>query len=125
MKIGRTLFVSSALFGFAIAISYWFSSRNPDGTFLLGLMAGALTFAAGYMFFAERGARLIGDRGDATNHDGEGERLGVFTSNTPWPLITAFGAFAMLVGMAIFHPLGYAGLLILLYGVIQLGRESR
>jgi len=125
MKVGRRLFVSSASFGVAIAVVYWFSSRNLDGTFLLGLMAAALTFAAGYMYVAEREARLIGDRGDATNADAAGERLGTFTTGTPWPPTIAFGAFVVLLGLAIFPALAYAGLAIVLFGLYRLGRESR
>lgn len=125
MTIGRRLFVSSAVFGIVIAIVYWFSSHDPDGTFLLGFMAAALTFAAGYMFFAEREANLIGDRADATNADAKSERLGVFTVATAWPVTVAFGVFVTLLGLAIFHALAYAGAVIFFYGLYQLGRESR
>lgn len=125
MSIGRRLFVSSALFGVAIAVVYWLCSHNPDGTLLLGLMAAALTFAAGYMYVAEREARLIGDRADATNADAGGERLGVFTVASRWPIVVAFGAFALLAGLAIFPALAVAGLIVLLFGIYQLGRESR
>lgn len=124
MTIGRRLFVSSAIFGATIATVYWLCSRNLDGTILLGLMAAALSFAAGYMYVAEREARLIGDRSDATNADASGERLGVFTVATPWPLTLAFGVFIMLLGLAIFHALAYLGLVIVLFGVYKLGRES-
>lgn len=125
MTIGRRLFVSSGIFGIAIAVAYWFSSRNVDGVFLLGLMAVALTFAAGYMYIAEREARLIGDRSEATNADANGERLGVFTVSSPWPITVAFGAFVMLVGLAIFHALAAAGLAVMFFGLYRLGHESR
>ena len=125
MKVGRSLFISSAAFGVAIAIVYWFNSHNPDGVFLLGTMGVALLFATLYMFFAEREAHLIGDRKNATNADAKGERLGVFTIATPWPLTLAFGVFVMLLGLAIFHALAYAGAIILFFGLYQLGRESR
>lgn len=125
MTIGRRLFVSSAVFGVVIAVVYWYSSHNPDGTFLLGFMATALIFAALYMFFAEREANLIGDRNDASNADAAGERLGVFTVATAWPITLAFGVFITLLGLAIFHALAYAGAVIFFYGLYQLGRESR
>lgn len=125
MTIGRRLFVSSAVFGIAIAVAYWFSAHNPDGTILLGLMAAALIFAAGYMFVAEREARLPGDRGTASSVDTSGEQLGVFTVASPWPIVVAFSAFLLLLGLAIFPILAAFGLALLLFGLFGLGRESR
>ena len=125
MTIGRRLFVSSAIFGIAIAVAYWFSAHNPDGAILLGLMAVALVFAAGYMFVAERDARLIGDRGNASNADASGEQFGVFTVASPWPIVVAFSVFLLLLGLAIFPVLDAFGLVLLLFGLFHLGRESR
>jgi hypothetical protein len=125
MTIGRRLFVSSAAFGIAIAVAYWFSAHNPDGAVLLGLMAVALVFAAGYMFVAERAARLVGDRANASNADASGERLGVFTVASPWPIVVAFSAFLVLLGLALFPALAAFGLALLLFGLFRLGRESR
>ncbi len=125
MKIGRDLFVSSAVFGIVIAVIYWFSSRNSGGTILLGVMAAALAFAAGYMTIAERNARLIGDRGNATNADAAGERIGIFTSASPWPITVAFGAYLTLMGLVLLPALSAFGLALLLFGLLRLGRESR
>ncbi|MBC5810417.1 MAG: cytochrome c oxidase subunit 4 [Candidatus Eremiobacteraeota bacterium] len=125
MITGRRLFVSSAVFGIVIAIVHWFSSRDYDGTILLGVMATALAFAASYMFVAEREAQLVGDRKDASNADVKGERLGVFTVATPWSLLAAFGACLLLIGLAVFPVLGVAGGAVLGFGLFQLVRESR
>lgn len=125
MTVGRRLFVSSALFAVAIAIVYWVSSREYDGTILLGLMATALVFAAGYMFFAEREASLIGDRADASNADAKGERLGVFTLATPWPIVCAFGAFLLLAGLAVFPFVSIGGAALMFFALFRLVRESR
>jgi hypothetical protein len=125
MTIGRRLFVSSAAFGVAIAIAYWFSAHDSDGTVLLGFMALALVFAAGYMLLAERDARLVGDRGVASNADASGEQLGVFTTASPWPIVVAMGVFLMLLGLVIFPAVAALGLAVLLLGIFQLVRESR
>ena len=125
MTTGRGLFVSSAIFGIAIAAAYWFSAHNPDGTILLGMMGAALVFAAGYMFVAEREARLIGDRANASSADASGERLGIFTVASPWPIAVAFAVFLLLLGLAIFPIIAAFGLVLLLFGLLHLGRESR
>lgn len=83
-----------------------------------------MILAAGYMFFALRDARLIGDRGNATNAEGEGERLGTFTVSTPWPIVCAFGAFLLLTGLAVFPFMSIGGAAVLLFGIFGLVRES-
>ncbi len=125
MTVGRRLFMSSAVFGVVIAVMYWYSAHDYDGTILLGLMAGALVFAAGYMFIAEREAHLIGDREDASNADAKSERLGVFTLATPWPIVGAFGAFVFLAGLAVFPFMSIGGAALLLFALFRLMRESR
>ncbi len=62
MKTGVRVFLNSAIFGVAIALVYWFCSRDPGGTILLAFMGAAMCFAAGFVFFAERNARLSGDQ---------------------------------------------------------------
>jgi hypothetical protein len=125
MKIGIRLFVSSAVFGAAIATVYWFSSHDPTGTILLGVMASGLTFAAGYSYFAERHAQLIGDRASAAPGDERGVRIGVFTVRSPWPVIVAAGAFLLLTGLAVSSTAAVAGLLIIAYALFRLIAESR
>ncbi len=125
MTIGLRLFISSAIFGVAIATAYWFSSYDYTGTVLLGLMAAALIFGAAYMIIAEREARLIGDRPNASMNDGAGEELGVFTTWTPWPLFVAFGAFLLLLGLAMSPAFGIVGGMMLFFGLYKLMRESR
>lgn len=124
MITGRRLFVSSAIFGIAIAIAYWFSSHDPNGTVLLGMMAAGLLFAAGYMFVAEREARLVGDRDTATSAEAAGERVGTFTVASPWPIVIAFAIFLTLLGVAIFPTLAVVGFALLIFGLLRLGRES-
>ena len=125
MNTGRRLFVSSCVFGVCIALVYYWSSRDWTGTILLGLMAAASLFAAGYMFLAQRHADLIGDRSDAGPGDEAGVRIGVFTLRSPWPVIAAAGAFALLFGLVVSSTVAVAGLLIIAWALAQLIRESR
>jgi len=124
LKAGRSVFISSAIFGIVIALVYWVSSHHPAGTLLLAFMATAMIFAAGFMFVVEREARLVGDRKKANPIDGAGEDLGIFTVATIWPLLAALAVLCMLAG-AIWSPVagaaGFIGLLLVLW---RLGAES-
>jgi hypothetical protein len=125
MTTARRLFISSAIFGIAIAIAYWLSAHDPDGTVLLGVMATGLLFAAGYMLLAERDARLVGDQGNASSVDAGGEQLGTFTTSSPWPIVVAFGIFVVLLGLVILPALAASGFLLLAFGLLRMGQESR
>ena len=101
MKIGLRLFLSSATFGIAIALAYWLVSREITGTFLLGFMACALSFVAGYMIFAEKDADLRSDRKDANPGDGAGTVIGVYTTRSPLPFWIAIAVVAAGLGLVI------------------------
>lgn len=101
MKVSRTLFVSSALFAAAIGIAYWIVAREPAGTTLLACMAAALTVIAGYMFFAERDARLFGDDENATMKDAAGERVGTYITHSPIPFWIGLSVAVMAVGLVL------------------------
>jgi len=119
------LFMIAALFGVAIAVAYWFiAHREATGTALLGIMAAALAFTAGYAIVAERDARLEGDNPKESISDAAGEDLGIFTTHSSWPVLTALCVLAVLVG-AVWAPLiGIAGLVCLLLCLWRLGAES-
>ena len=125
MNTGRRLFVSSCVFGVCIALAYYWSSRDWTGTILLGLMATALLFAAGYMLLAQRHADLIGDRADAAPGDEAGVRIGVFTLRSAWPVVAAAGAFALLFGLVVSGAVAVAGFLIIAWALARLISESR
>ena len=125
MITGRRLFVSSALFGTTIAVVYWLSAHDDTGTALLGLMAVALFFGAGYMYLAQRHADLVGDRKEAGPGDERGVRIGVFTVRSPWPVIAACGAFALLFGLIVSAAVALAGFAILVWAIVGLVVESR
>ena len=79
MTVGLRLFISSAVFAIGIALAYWLVAHEITGTFLLGFMAFALSFVAGYMIVAEREADLWGDKADAKQSDAAGELVGTYS----------------------------------------------
>lgn len=124
MKTGIGLFVSSAIFGVAIAVAYWFSSHHAAGTILLGLMGAALAFATIWAVLAEREAKLDGDDPQMAQAQAAGEDLGVFTTSSAWPILAACAALMMLLGMLWSPFLFGAGVLAMLLILWRLGAES-
>lgn len=125
MKTGVGLLISSAIFAIGISLIYGFLTHDPPGTILLGIMAFALTIAAGYIVVAEREARLIGDRADGTNEEVAGESVGTFTFRSTWPLVLSVAVVFLLIGALYNPPLMVASFLGLLAVVWMLVRESR
>jgi integral membrane sensor domain MASE1 len=119
------LFAIAALFGLAVDIVYWFSSRvEPAGTALLGVMTIALTFAAFYANVAERNARLSGDDPGKKHEDVAGEEIEIFTTASPYPILIALCVVFLLAG-AVWSPLiGAIALVAMLVCLWHLGRES-
>jgi hypothetical protein len=111
LTIGLRLFVSSALFGIAIAVSYWFTSHESIGTFMLGVMAFGLSFVAGYMIVAEREADLIGDKRQAQMKDAAGELVGTFTIRSPLPLGAALAVTAIGIGIVVSPTVAILGII--------------
>ncbi len=124
MKTFVGLFISSAVFGIAIATIYELTSHEMTGTFLLGIMAAALIFAAGYAIFAEREANLDGDRNDERMEQAAGEDLGIFTTSSAWPILMAFSVLVFLVGVVWVPLLLIVGLTAMLLIVWRLVAES-
>ncbi len=125
MKTFVGLFATAAAFGFAIAIAYWYvAHKEAAGTVLLGIMGAALTFTATYALAAEREAKLEGDNPNETNEEAAGDVLGVFTTQSPWPILIAFCTLALFVGLLWVPVLGAAGLVGMLLCFWRLGAES-
>ncbi len=101
MTIGLRLFISSAVFAIAIALAYWLTSHEIVGTFMLGIMAFALSFVAGYMIVAEREADLVGDKKGASIADGAGELVGTYTIRSPLPLGAALAVTLAGIGLVL------------------------
>lgn len=123
MKTFVGLFVSSAIFGIAIALTYHLTSHEFAGTLLLGMMAAALLFAAGYALLAEREADLDGDRNEPIAQ-AAGEDLGIYTTASSWPILMAFSVLVFLVGVVWIPFLAFAGLAAMLLVLWRLGAES-
>ena len=125
MKTFVGLFFSSALFGLAIVIAYWFVAHEETvGTALLGIMTAALTFTAGYAVIAERNADIDGDSAEITPRDVAGEDLGIFTTESAWPILVALSATFMLIGLLWSPLLAAAGAIALILCLWRLGAES-
>lgn len=125
MKTFVQLFISSALFGVAIAVAYWFvAHEEATGTVLLGIMTAALAFTAGYALIAERNADLDGDREDMLPPAAAGEDLGIFTTESAWPILVALSTVFMLAGLLWSPFIAIAALVALLLCLWRLGAES-
>jgi hypothetical protein len=124
MTVGLRLFLSSATFGVSIAVVYWLWSHDPTGTLLLGLMAVGLVFVAGYIIFAERGSRLVGDDPHATMQTGAGEDVGTYTLRSRWPVMLAASLAMLVAGLVIAPAIAWLGLLVSLAVLWELVRES-
>ena len=119
MTVGLRLFLSSAGFGIAIALAYWFTSREIVGTFMLGVMAFGLSFVAGYMIVAEREADLIGDEKNATMQSGAGELVGTYTVTSPLPLGSALAVTSIGLGIVVSPAIAVLGILaVLAFGAL-------
>jgi hypothetical protein len=125
MKSFVGLFGVASLFGLAIAVAYWFvAHEEATGTALLSFMFAALAFATGYAIVAERDAGLEGDDPCRTSADVAGEDLGIFTTASPYPVLIALCALALLTGVLWSPLLGIAGLIGMLLCFWRLGAES-
>jgi hypothetical protein len=119
------LFGIAALFGLAIAVTYWFvAHQEAAGTALLGFMFAALAFATGYAVLAERDANLEGDNPCETNEAVAGTDLGIFTTETPYPILIAVCTLALLTGILWSPVVAVAGLIGMLLCFWRLGAES-
>ncbi len=103
MSTGLRVFASSSAFGIVLATIYGLTTREPAGVLLLGFLGFGLAFASGYIFIAERKVKLGSDNPEIVGSDVAGERLGVTTTETPWPPVFALGGGLVLFGV-VFHP---------------------
>ena len=123
MRTFVMLFLSSAAFGVAISVVYWIVAHEPVGMVLLGIMTAALIFAAGYAILAERDADLAGDR-EKRLPESTGEDLGIFTTESAWPILTACCVLATLLGILWSPLVAVAGIACLILTLWRMGAES-
>lgn len=124
MRSFIALFGGSGVFGAIAAIVYWFVSHDYAGTILLGLMAIGLSFAAGYALLAERDAKLAGDSETPQHKETAGEDLGIFTTESAWPILLAFSILWLLIGVVWSPFMMYTGVGAMLLILWRLGAES-
>ena len=125
MKSFVAIFAVAALFGLAIAVTYYFvAHKEGAGTALLGFMTAALTFAAGYALVAERDANLEGDDPNESVADAAGTDVGIFTTQTPYPFLIALFTLAILTGVLWSPLVAIAGLIGMILCFWRLGAES-
>jgi hypothetical protein len=120
MLIGRRLFISSAVFGIVLATAYWEIAHEIAGTLLLGFMAFALVFLAGYMIVSERESDFWGDDESAGKPvagkpaDASGSLIGTYTIRSPLPICAAFAVTTALLGIVISPTLAIVSLIAVL-----------
>ncbi len=119
------LFLSSTAFGAAIGIAYFFiAHEEATGTMLLGIMTGALAFAAMYAVVAERNADLDGDVEELKPRETAGEDMGIYTLHSTYPILVALSALFFLLGLLYSPLLALISIIALLLCLWRLGAES-
>jgi hypothetical protein len=103
MTVTTRLFLSSMTFGLVVAALYWATTKEMVGTVLLGLFGGGFAFVAAYLITIRRKTRLDGDE-ERAPAELAGERIGVFSLESPWPVLLAVCTTALLIGVVL-HPM--------------------
>ena len=125
MKTFVGLFLSSTGFGLAILIAYWFvAHEETTGSILLAVMTAALAFAATYALIAERNAHLEGDAENMELNETAGEDLGVFTTESAYPILVALSSLFALLGLIYSPLLAFISIGALILCLWRLGAES-
>jgi hypothetical protein len=123
VTIVQRMFLSSMTFGLVVAAVYWLTTHENVGTILLGLFGAGFAFVAGYTTVIQPKTRLDGDE-DRAPAELAGETIGVFSLESPWPVILALSTAGLLIGIVL-HPLlalfAFPALCVTLW---QLVRES-
>lgn len=103
MTTTATVFLSSLSFGAVLAVLYFFTTREVVGTLLLGIFAAGFAFVFSYLWVTRRRVPLDGD-GTLQPADLAGERIGIYSVESPWPILLAFSCAGALIGVVL-HPL--------------------
>lgn len=123
MTTAQRMFLSSMAFGLVVAAVYWWTTHEKVGTILLGLFGAGFAFVAGYTLVIQPKTHLDGDEQRAPS-ELAGETIGVFSLESPWPIVLAVSTAALLIGIVL-HPLlalfAFPALCVTLW---QLVRES-
>ncbi len=125
VRTGGRMFLSSAAFGIAVALGYWFVSHEAAGTALLGLMGVSLGAAGVYVARHARGAALPADQPESRPEQLAGQRVGAFPTSSSYPVMLAAGIALFSVGLIYGWWLALPGALLGVAAIIGLMRESR
>jgi Cytochrome c oxidase subunit IV len=123
MTTALRVFLSSMAFGLGVAALYWLTTHENVGTILLGLFGAGFAFVAGYLFVIRGKARVDGDEQRAPA-ELAGETIGVFSLESPWPVILACCTAGLLIGVVLHPMLAFMALIALFVTLWQLVRES-
>jgi hypothetical protein len=123
VTIATRVFLSSMTFGLVIAAVYWLTTHERVGTILLGLFGAGFAFVAAYLMVIRPKTRLDGDQMRAPA-EFAGETIGVFSLESPWPVLLAISTAALLIGIVLHPALAVLALLALFGTLWQLVRES-
>lgn len=118
MKIEAFLFALGFVFYSIVAGAYWYLSRDEIGTTVLAL-TGALAFlVAFYIWYtSKRVYPRPEDRLDA-NIDEADPEYGFFSPHSWWPLVVAFAASVVVLGLIFAVWLIVLGVFLLLIGLV-------
>ena len=123
MTISLRMFLSSTTFGLVVAAVYWLTTRENVGTILLGLFGAGFAFVSGYVRVIQPKTRLDGDAQHAPS-ELAGETIGVFSLESPWPILLACCTAALLIGIVLHPMLAVFAIVALFVTLWQLVRES-
>jgi hypothetical protein len=123
VTIAIRVFLSSMTVGVVVAAAYWLTAHERVGTILLGLFGAGFAFVAAYLIVIRPQTRLDGDEQRAPA-ELAGETIGVFSLESPWPVLLALSTAALLIGIVLHPMLIVPALLAGVTVVWQLVRES-
>jgi len=123
VTISLRMFLSSTTFGLVVAAVYWLTTRENVGTILLGLFGAGFAFVSGYVRVIQPKTRLDGDAQRAPA-ELAGETIGVFSLESPWPIVLACCTAALLIGIVLHPMLAVFAIVALFVTLWQLVRES-
>lgn len=118
MKLESLLFWMAFIFYAIVAAVYWYLSRDEVGTTVLAL-SGALAFlVAFYVWYtSKRVFPRPEDRLDAEVDEADPE-YGFFSPHSWWPLVVAFSAMLVVLGLIFAVWLLVLGVFLLMLGII-------
>lgn len=123
MTISLRVFALSMVFGIVVSVAYWFDTREAAGTILIGMMGIAFFWVTSYLRGTRKQTRYDGDV-ERLPSDLAGEQIGVFSTESPWPITLALATAGLLLGIVLHPMLGVFAIVAVFIVLWQLVRES-